>query len=176
MNAIALDIPVLETERLRFRMLSVDDFDEEVAFYATDRSKGVGGPLEAREVWRVLSTFIGHWVIHGYGMWALEDKATGRYAGRAGFLNPIDWPEPEIGWTLMAHAEGKGLAYEAALTVRDFAYKTLGWTTAISLILDDNTRSGALAKRLGCTRDGVFRHAKHGDVPVWRHPGPEVLA
>ena len=175
MNAIALDIPVLETERLRFRMLSISDFDEEAAFYATERSKGVGGPLAPRDVWRVLSMFIGHWVVHGYGMWALEDKKTGRYAGRAGFLNPHDWPEPEIGWTLMAHAEGKGLAYEAAVAVRAYAYGALGWTSAISLILDDNTRSAALAERLGCVRDGVFEHAVHGPVPVWRHPAPEML-
>jgi RimJ/RimL family protein N-acetyltransferase len=176
MNAMALDIPVLETERLRFRMLSMEDYEAECAFYATDRSAGVGGPHTPREVWRTLAMLIGHWVIHGYGMWALEDKATGQYMGRAGFLNPGDWPEPEIGWTLMEHAEGKGLAYEAALAVRRFAYDTLGWTTAISLIKADNVRSAALAERLGCSRDGVFHHAIAGEVPVWRHPGPEALA
>ncbi len=176
MNALALDIPLLETERLRFRMVSKDDFEEERAFYATDRSKGVGGPLDARMVWRTLAFIMGHWVMHGYGLWGLEDKATGRYVGRAGFLNPHDWPEPEIAWTLMEHAEGKGLAFEAARAVRDFAYGTLGWTTAISLVKADNTRSAALAERLGCWRDSTFQHATEGEVPVWRHPGPEALA
>lgn len=176
MNALALDIPLLETDRLRFRMLSVDDFEDECAFYATNRSEGVGGPFTPREVWRTLAFILGHWVIHGYGLWALEDKANGRYAGRAGLLNPHDWPEPEIGWVLMEHAEGKGLAYEAVLAVRRFAYRTLGWSTAISLVKTDNTRSQALAERLGCVRDGTFDHATAGEVPIWRHPGPEALA
>ncbi len=176
MNALTLDIPVLETERLRLRMLSIDDFEEECAFYATERSRGVGGPKEPREVWRILTMFIGHWIVNGYGFWALEDKETGRYMGRAGCLNPCDWPEAEIGWTLMAHAEGKGLAYEAATAVRRFAYQTLGWSTAISLIKADNTRSAALAQRLGCVREGIFQHAIAGEVPIWRHPGPEALA
>ena len=176
MNTLTLDIPVFETERLRFRAMSMDDYDEEVAFYATDRSKGVGGPMTPDQVWRIMAQFLGHWVIHGYGLWALEEKATGRYVGRAGFLNPIDWPEPEIAWTLMEHAEGRGLAEEAARAVRNHAYTKMGWTTAISLIMADNTRSIALAERLGCVRDGAYTHAVHGDVPVWRHPGPGDLA
>lgn len=175
MNALPIDIPVFETERLRFRALSMDDFEDECAFYASDRSKGVGGPRTPGEVWRVITSMLGQWVVLGYGLWGLDDKATGRYMGRAGFLNPADWPEPEIGWTLMEHAEGKGLAYEAAIAVRRYAYETLGWTTAISLIMTDNARSIALAERLGCVRDGMYAHATAGEVPIWRHPGPEAL-
>ncbi len=175
MSLVTFAVPTLETERLRFRAPSIDDFDDEVAFYATERSRGLGGPKPADEVWNVLTARIGHWVMRGYGLWALDDKQTGRYAGRAGLLNPRGWPEPEIGWTLMGHAEGRGLAYEAVLAIRAFAYSTLEWTTAISLIAEDNERSMALAQRLGCVRDGFFKHATYGDVPVWRHPGPEAL-
>lgn len=173
---ISIAVPALETERLRFRALSMADYDEEVAFYATDRSKGVGGPKPAEDVWRTLAFMIGHWVLRGYGLWAIEDKETGRYCGRVGHLNPAGWPELEIGWVLMAHAEGRGLACEAAVAVRRYTYDVMGCTTAISLILADNVRSMALAERLGCTRDGDFQHAQHGAVPIWRHPGPEALA
>jgi RimJ/RimL family protein N-acetyltransferase len=68
--------------------------------------------------------------------------------------------------------KGRGVAQETALAARDYAYDTLGWTTAISLIAADNTRSRALAERLGATRDGGFAHERFGQMQVWRHPGP----
>ncbi len=176
MNAIPLDIPVFETERLRFRMLSIDDLDAETEFYASDRAAGVGGQKEPREVFRVLAGVIGHWVMRGYGFWAMDEKETGRYAGRCGLWFPLEWPEPEIGWSLMAHAEGKGLAYEAAMAVRQYAYDKMGWTTLISLIDHDNERSIRLAERLGCVREPDFQHAVHGAICQYRHPGPEALA
>ncbi|MEM9138761.1 MAG: GNAT family N-acetyltransferase, partial [Pseudomonadota bacterium] len=100
----------------------------------------------------------------------------GRYVGRVGLWFPDGWPEPEIGWSLTAEGEGRGIAHEAALAARAYAYDTLGWTTAISLISPDNVRSIALAERMGCTREPDFEHAEYGTMGVWRHPGPEALA
>ena len=118
MNAIAVDIPVLETERLRFRLPSIDDLDAEAAFYQTERAAGVGGKKERRDVFRSLASIIGHWVMRGYGFWAVDEKATGRYCGRVGLWYPLEWPEPEIGWDLFAGATGKGYATEAATAAR----------------------------------------------------------
>ena len=165
-------IPTLETERMFLRAMRADDIEAEVAFFQTDRSRSVGGPLPRAQVWRAIAGMIGHWALRGYGFWALEEKATGTYLGRAGLWCPDPWPEPEIGWTLMEHAEGKGFAREAALAARGHAYATLGWTTAISLILAGNTRSEALAHRLGARRDGEYLHPTIGAMNVWRHPGP----
>jgi len=165
-------VPTLETERMFLRALRADDFEEEAAFFATERSQGVGGPLPREQVWRVMAGMIGHWALRGFGFWALEEKATGRYLGRVGLWFPEGWPEREIGWTLMTHAEGKGFAAEAARTARAYAYDTLGWTTLISLITAGNLRSEALAARLGATRTGEYLHPTAGALNIWRHPGP----
>ena len=170
------DVPLLETERLRLRALREADFEDEYAFYASDRSHFVGGPKGPEEVWRVMATMIGHWVLRGYGFFALEEKATGRYMGRAGLWYPLGWPEPEIGWHLMGHATGRGLATEAARRVRDWAYRDLGWETAISMIAAGNTRSAALARRIGATLERSFDHHTHGAVEIWRHPSPRELS
>ncbi len=171
---MTLPIPVLETERLILRAPSEADFEADVAFYASDRSKGVGGPLRRDEVWRNLAARLGHWILRGYGFWAVDEKATGAYCGRVGLWFPDGWPEREIGWTLMGHAEGRGIAHEAAFRVRDYAYGALGWTTAISLIAPDNERSKKLARRLGATLDYIYEHPSHGPVEIYRHPGPEA--
>lgn len=170
---IAFEVPVLETQRLRMRAPSLDDVEAEAEFFATDRSKGVGGPLRRDQVWRGQLTLIAHWLIRGYGFWGVEDRKTGEYYGHVGCWYPEGWPEPEIGWTVMASAEGKGIAFEAAQAARAYAYGPLGWSTAISLILPDNHRSIALAKRMGATFDSMYVHPAHGEVPIYRHPDPK---
>lgn len=168
-------IPTLTTARLVLRAPAIDDFPAECAFYASPRSQYVGSPAEPEQVWRMIAAFIGHWAIRGYGFWAIEDRQTGAWLGRAGLWFPHGWPEPEIGWTLSEQAEGHGIAQEAARAARDHAYRTLGWTTAISLIDPRNARSIALAERLGAAREDDWHHPRFGRTLVYRHPAPEIL-
>ena len=162
----------LETERLILRKPNVGDVKAEAEFYASERSQFVGGPLTEEMVWRMVATIIGHWEMRGYGFFAIDLKSTGAYVGRVGPWNPHGWPEPEIGWTLMQGHEGHGYAFEAAIAVRNWVYSELGWKTAISMIAPGNTRSIALAKKLGAVHDYDFTHERYGDCGVWRHPAP----
>ena len=171
----AFEIPVLETDRLILRAPCEDDFRADAAFYASDASRFVGGPQSENDTWRALACVIGHWQMRGYGFWALQDKDSGTYLGRVGLWYPFGWPEPEIGWLLMADATGKGYATEAALAARAHAYDTLGWTTAISLIDPANTPSAAVATRLGAAFDHLYEHPAYGAMHVWRHPAPDAV-
>ena len=168
--------PVIETERLHLRGLGEQDFAPLAAFYASDRAKFVGGPMDAEETWRMLATEIGHWTLRGYGRFAVEEKATGATVGVIGPWNPEGWPEPEIGWDLMNGFEGKGYATEAGRATLDYAYKTLGWPTAISLVANGNDGSAAVAQRLGATEDGTYTHVRWGPMTVYRHAPAEALA
>lgn len=172
-----IDAPVIETARLRLRAPRPEDFEAEAAFYATDRSAYVGGPLDREQTWRMFATFAGHWVLRGFGMFAVEDKETGAYLGRAGHWSPEGWPEPELGWILTSPAaEGRGLAHEAALAMREHAYQTLGWSTLISVINRANARSIALAEKLGAAYERPFEHPRFENIGIWRHPGPAPQA
>lgn len=169
--------PRLETERLILRVPQASDFEPEAAFLTSERAAGIGGPFPRSQAFRSFAGLVGHWGLRGFGFFALEEKATGRYMGRVGGWFPEPWPEPEIGWSVVAAAEGKGYAHEAALAARRWCYDTLGWTTAISLVAADNRRSQALARRLGCVKEGVWTHPVDGwDADIWRHPAPEALA
>ena len=169
-------IPVLRTERLVLRAPRIDDLDAYAAFGASPRSAGVGGPFNRGGTFTRLSALLGHWQLRGYGRWMLADPETDAPLGIVGLYYPEGWPEPEIGWTLFAAAEGRGLAYEAAQAARDYAYDVLGWNTAISLLKPDNARSRALAQRMGCSQDAPFLHEEFGEMEVWRHPAPSELA
>ena len=93
----------------------------------------------------------GHWVLRGYGAWALEEKASGRWVGYSGLWNPHGWLEPEVMWGLSPGDRGRGYATEAARRARDYAYRQLGWTTLVSCIAPDNAASQRVAQRLGAT-------------------------
>ena len=152
------------------------DFETYAAFFAhPTASRYIGGPRSREEAWRALAYVIGHWTLRGYGMFALEDKASGAYVGRCGPYFPEGWPEPEIGWTLMLGQTGKGYATEASTRARKWAYETLGWTTAISLIDARNDTSIRLAERLGAAYEGPYVHPSYGTMSVYRHPGRETV-
>jgi len=110
---------------------------------------GTGVTLSREDAWRSMASFLGHWALRGYGMWALEEKATGDLVGRAGFLNPEGWPGFELVWTLGRSYWGRGFATEAARRALDFAFTNLEQPRVISLIRPANAPSIRVAERLG---------------------------
>ena len=145
----------IETDRLILRAPQFDDFDAMADFLADSRSETIGaGNMNRLEAWKVFSRIAGMWFLRGYGLFIVEDKATGKPVASIGPWNPITWPEPELGWSIWtAEAEGKGIGYEAAQAARDYAFEVLGWDTAVSYVDASNTRSIALAERLGAKLD-----------------------
>jgi len=176
MTTTTVHIPTLETERLILRAHTLADFDAIAAFYASDRSQFVGGPMSAEMAWRNMSQEAGHWVLQGFGRWILEEKTTGKTVGMVGLWYPAGFPERELGYDLYDGATGKGYATEAATAARAYAYDVLGWTTVISLIAKDNAASIAVATRMGAKADGTFPHERFGETIIMRHPSPEDLS
>ena len=172
----SVDIPTLTTERLTLRAQRPDDFDAYAAFYGSERSWGMGGPLERPQAWRAFAAELGHWQMRGYGFWAVDVTETGETVGQVGFWHPEGWSEVEIGWAMFAGSEGKGYAYEAAKAVRDWGLDTLGLTALVSYIDPPNTRSVRLAERLGGWLDPVASAVVSADqgeeVVVYRHWPP----
>ncbi len=169
-------IPTLTTERLTLRAPKASDFDAYAAFRASDRTGFVGGPDPAPRAWQQFCAIAGQWELRGYGRWLIADRHTDQPLGVTGLHHPLEWPEPELAWSVFAEGEGRGIAFEAAEAARAYAYDTLRWTTVISFVEPRNTRSVALAKRLGCRPDGHFAHEIFGAMDLWRHPAPGELA
>jgi RimJ/RimL family protein N-acetyltransferase len=72
---------VLETERLRLRWFREDDFEDFCDICAEPEVMhflGDGKPMAPMEVWRQMATFMGHWYFRGYGIWAVEERQSGR--------------------------------------------------------------------------------------------------
>jgi len=168
----AASIPVLETPHLRLRAPRTGDFEPYCGFWTSERSIWEDGPLTRVQAWKEFASAAGLWALKGYGAWSVEDRATGAYLGEAGLFQPVQYPEPDIGWMVVAGAEGKGIAHEAALAVRDWCYNVRGLRLLMSYIDPRNARSIRLAERLGAIRDDTARLPEGEYCIAFRHPAP----
>ncbi|MDG1377489.1 MAG: GNAT family N-acetyltransferase [Yoonia sp.] len=158
--------PVLVTKNLTLRGPQKSDlaaFTEMVT--NSERMNLIGGNGTENEAWRGFIAGIGHWHWHGYGFFTIEDTASGLPIGRVGILNHIDWPQPELAWHMFDGYEGKSLCYEAAVAVRAWA-GSIGLPVLISLIAPANTRSLALAKRLGAIEKSRMTHCDEETISM----------
>ena len=172
--AMPLAFPVLTTERLTLREPRESDFPTMLAFNESPRNAYVGGRLERRWIWRGLLANIGHWVLRGYGFFSVDTRE-GDFIGRIGVIYHDEWPEPELAWHLYDGFEGKGYAAEAALAARADYYARISPQTLISMIDVANTRSEALALRLGARRE-MTKTDPDGDYHIYRHTLPGASA
>jgi RimJ/RimL family protein N-acetyltransferase len=107
----------------------------------------------------------------GWGLWAVELRSTGEFAGFVG-LQPVPAilpcaPAVEIGWRLGAAHHGFGYATEAALLVRDDAFKVLGLAELVSFTTEANRPSRRVMEKLGMTRDPADDFDHPGVDPSW---------
>jgi RimJ/RimL family protein N-acetyltransferase len=147
----------LETDRLILRMWREETDFEAYAKMTADPEvmRFLGGQTFSRmEAWRNMAFHVGHWQLRGYGHWAVEEKASGEFVGRIGFMNPEGWPAFEIGWTLAREFWGRGYATEAARRALAFAFNELDKDHVISLIDPRNKNSIRVAERLGEKEEG----------------------
>lgn len=146
--------PTLHTSRLTLRGPIKDDLAPFTAWVTTsDRMASVGGNGSENDAWRGFIAGIGHWHWHGFGFFTITDTHTGAPLGRCGLLRHAVWPETELAYHLFDGAEGRGIAYEAAVAVRHWAGDSLGLSPLASFISPDNARSLSLAKRLSARQD-----------------------
>lgn len=157
----------LETERLLLRMWRDEDFETYAEMCADPNvMRFLGGVLDRMSAWRHMAVLVGHWHLRGYGHWAVEEKSSGKFIGRIGFLNPEGWPGFELGWTLTPAAQGKGYATEGARRALEYAFNEMDREHVISLIHPDNAPSIRVAERLGEKLEGKTELLGH-DVLVY---------
>ena len=168
-------IPTLRTDRLILRAPTLEDFPAFAAFYASPQADTLGGRIDEAAAWNKLCSLIGQWTLRGFGRWIVEERETGAYCGQVGCHHPHGWPDREIAWSVTGSAQGRGIAYEASFAAREYAYETLRWPTAISLVEPVNHRSASLAQRLGARRDGGWTHPEGVELIIYRHPEPDSL-
>jgi RimJ/RimL family protein N-acetyltransferase len=165
-------IPQLTTDRLILRAFVASDFEAYAAIMAdpaVTQFLGEGHPLTRVEAWRQLAMILGHWTLRGFGLWAVEERASGRLLGRIGCHEPEGFPAFEIGYVLARQAWGNGYAREGAAAALDFARHTLHRRDITSIIRPANIGSIRVATSLGA-RAAETVEFFGGPSTVYRYP------
>jgi RimJ/RimL family protein N-acetyltransferase len=164
--------PRIETERLILREFRREDFDTFCAMLSDPEvTRHMGGAMPDRgPAWEKFARVPGFWVLLGYGLWMVEEKASGRIAGHLGFgqfERPIDPPLPNIpegAWVFNSWSHGKGYASEALDAAFAWAEANLPNRGYCCIIDPGNLPSLALAKKFGFAE--VRRAQLKGDETV----------
>jgi RimJ/RimL family protein N-acetyltransferase len=160
-------IPEIETERLKLRAWRDADL---APFAALNSDPSVMEHLPSLLSPAESDAFAGriraHFSQHRFGLWAVELRATGAFAGFVGLSIPRFeahfTPCVEIGWRLAREHWGRGLASEGALASLDFGFAELGLEETVSFTVPQNRRSIGVMRKLG------MHHSPDEDFD---HPG-----
>lgn len=167
--------PTLVTERLILRPLEESDLDAYTELFTVPdvrRSLRLPESFSRTDAWFSMAQWRGQWELRGSGQFAVEERATGRFVGRAGLHRPErhDWPGLEVGWTLHPRYWGNGYATEAGESSIAYAFEVMGVDEVFSVILPENRRSQAVAARLGLTllEERTLAHHPGDPHQIWR--------
>jgi RimJ/RimL family protein N-acetyltransferase len=145
---------VLETERLVLREWSDADRTPFAAMNADAEVMRYFPAVQTREQSDASADRIAaHFVEHGFGLFALEEKASGAFVGFTGFQTvALDCPvrgDLEIGWRLARAVWRRGLAFEAASACLDWLDRKTSVPRVVSMTAAINRPSRRLMGKLG---------------------------
>lgn len=161
--------PVIETERLRLRGRTLEDFeffremwsDPKVTRYID------GKPRSEEDTWTKFLRMTGLWAMLGFGYWVVEEKASGRPVGEAGFadfrrvITPSLKGTPEMGWAFASFAHGKGYATEAVIASAQWGDEFFNGARTCCIIGMGNDPSVRVAEKAGFVSAGTADY--HGE-------------
>jgi RimJ/RimL family protein N-acetyltransferase len=173
-----IEIPVLDSERLRLRGHRPSDYEDSAAMWSDEAVvRHIGGkPATREEVWARILRYVGHWAWLGYGMWVVEEKATGMFAGEVGYTNnkreiqPPLMDRPELGWVLASSFHGKGYATEAVRVAEAWGDKRFGKEPTVCIVHADNERSIRVAEKCGFKEPARTTYKGQATIVFTREP------
>jgi ribosomal-protein-alanine N-acetyltransferase len=143
---------ILETARLTLREFVPEDADALARVICDpDTMRHYPAPFTRHQVDEWIERNRQRYKNDGVGLWAMVLKSTGEMIGDCGIIRQQVEGEflYEVGYHLRRDEWGQGLATEAAIACRDWAFANLKVEKVISLIRPENLPSSRVAERNG---------------------------
>ena len=151
----------LETTRLLLRPMLATDIDALLPIFTDPlvMASFGGGLFDRGQMAEWTQRNLDHQAQHGYGLFVVILKATGELIGDCGLEHMQLDGEPyvELGYDFRSAYWNQGLATEAAMAVRDYAFRQLGLPRLICLIRAGNHASERVATKIGMRHAAAFQ-------------------
>jgi RimJ/RimL family protein N-acetyltransferase len=158
---------ILETDRLILRPFRPDDLDALVPVLSDPGSmRYYPHPFSREECQAWIDRQLQRYGTDGFGLWAVEYRPEGKLIGDCGpTVQMVDGTrEVELGWHIHPAYQNRGIATEAGLQCRDYAFQHLGRRRLISLVRPENVPSCRVAEKIGMHVERDTRHGSDGWV------------
>lgn len=159
--------PIVETEHLILRKLTLDD----AAFilhlvntpswiqYIGDR--GVRNLEDARTY--VKNGPLKSYELNGFGLYLIVMKTAGTPIGMCGLIKRPSLKDVDIGFALLPEYMGRGLAFEAANAMMEYAKNTIQLSRIVAITDPENERSQKLLLKIGLQFEKVIPATAEGE-------------
>jgi ribosomal-protein-alanine N-acetyltransferase len=147
----------IDTERLILRpMEEADAADLHVVYEdpSTFEYIGAGPARSIDETLERIALKAAHHEEHGFALWSVVEKASGRVIGDCGLQMLEGGPEVELGYKLARDSRGKGYATEAARASVDFGFEQAGLDRIVAVAWPGNRASRGVMEKVGMTLAG----------------------
>ncbi len=145
-------IPTIETERLTMRGFTPDDLDR-LAEVLSDpqvmRYMPGGRPLSREKAKANLRFILRHWDEHGFGWWAIINRADARLTGWCGLTYVDELSETEVAYLFDRPYWGQGIGTEAAHASLRYGFEELKLDRIIALAVPENVGSWRVMEKNG---------------------------
>jgi RimJ/RimL family protein N-acetyltransferase/GNAT superfamily N-acetyltransferase len=149
---------VVETERLLLRPIGIGDLDDYLALHDEPDVARFVTRLEGPAAEERLRGIEREWAERGHGTFAVLERATGRFIGRAGLRYWPQFDETELGWVIRREEWGNEYATEAGHACAEWGFSNLSVPYLTAMIEPRNAASIRVARRLNMEpmRDDVL--------------------
>lgn len=180
---IDLAIPTLETERLILRGHREADFENMLAMWQDPvvQRHFHGGAMSREDAWTRFLKGLGMWSLRGYGIFAIEEKASGAYVGMTGAfevrreMEPRIDDLPEAGWSLAARFHSQGYATEATRAALAWMDRALGGPAMFCIVVPENVPSIRVAEKCGFVRSHETIYKDEPTLVMMRPPQAGIV-
>jgi [ribosomal protein S5]-alanine N-acetyltransferase len=166
--AIFADLPVVETERLRLRPLTMDDAPALFAYGSDPDVTRYTSWVTHRSVADAetfLATVVGRYERGEAASWAVTLRETGDLIGTAGFISvDAEAREGVLGYAFGQPHWGKGYASEAARASLRFGFEVVRLRRIEATCYLENAGSIAILEKLGMMRICIGEELDHEGV------------
>lgn len=162
---------VFITDRLIARRWRASDLDALLAVYGDAdamRWVGDGRPITRAECEQWLGVTQANYEKRGYGMFALEEQASGAVVGFCGIVHPGNQIEPEVKYAFLRSHWGRGLATEAVVGLVAYGEHSHALSYMIATTDPANTASHRVLQKAGFER-GELRDNDDGSHTLFFH-------